>query len=407
MQMKYTDFFKSKTAHDFVAYRRIAVVGSLIVNLLVLFGAAVWPGLNYGVDFAGGTELQLHFKKTVDVSAVREEVSKVGFGEPTVQAYGPASENQFLVRVERVALLTAEKANALHVALEKTFAKEQLSSFHFDPEVGDKLDVRFKQPVDEAVLRAAVAAAGVQPKEVRTMSAREGQDREYTVISQGPGDKIGTALKEKFGADQVEVVRTEYVGPQVGKQLRTDGILAVLYAMGMILVYVGFRFDFRFSPGVIIALIHDAIITMGFFVVSRHEFNLTSITVILTVVGYSVNDTIVVYDRIRENAKKYKGKPLRDLVNISINEMLGRTVLTSGATALSLLGLLIFGVGTIWDFAAAMLVGIISGTYSTWYIASPMTIWLEEHSKAQEDLKAATARAAKSTKATAPEKRPA
>src|SRR3954467_11040534 len=112
MQMKYTDFFKSKTAHDFVAYRRIAVVGSLIVNLLVLFGATVWPGLNYGVDFAGGTELQLHFKKTVDVSAVREEVGRLGFGEPTVQAYGPAAENQFLVRVERIALLTPEKATA-------------------------------------------------------------------------------------------------------------------------------------------------------------------------------------------------------------------------------------------------------------------------------------------------------
>jgi len=174
-------------------------------------------------------------------------------------------------------------------------------------------------------------------------------------------------------------VRTEYVGPQVGKQLRNDGILAVIYAIGMILIYVGFRFDFRFSPGVVIALIHDAIVTLGYFVVTRHEFNLTAVTVILTVVGYSVNDTIVIYDRIRENAKRYKGKPLRDLVNLSINEMLGRTILTSGATALSLLGLIVYGVGTIQDFALAMLVGIISGTYSTWYIASPMTIWLEEH----------------------------
>ena len=407
MQMKYTDFFRAKTQHDFVKYRRIAVVGSIIANLLVLLGATVWPGLNYGVDFAGGTELQLHFQKTVDVSAVREEVTRLGFGEPTVQAYGPARENQFLVRVERVALLTQERAQQLRSVLEKNFAKEQLTAFHFDPEVGDKLDIRFKQPIDENVLRAAVTSAGVQPKEVRTLSAREGQDREYTVITQGPGDKIGTALKEKFGKDQVEVVRTEYVGPQVGKQLRTDGILAVLYAMGMILVYVGFRFDFRFSPGVIIALIHDAIITMGFFVVSRHEFNLTSITVILTVVGYSVNDTIVVYDRIRENAKKYKGKPLRELVNLSINEMIGRTVLTSGATALSLVGLLIFGVGTIWDFAAAMLVGIVSGTYSTWYIASPMTIWLEEHSAQQRQIDAAAAKVAKTIKASNTGARPA
>jgi preprotein translocase subunit SecF len=175
----------------------------------------------------------------------------------------------------------------------------------------------------------------------------------------------------------------------VGKQLKYDGIQAVLYAMVMILIYVGFRFDFRFSPGVVIALIHDAIVTLGYFVVTRHEFNLTSVTVILTVVGYSVNDTIVIYDRIRENAKKHKGMPLRDLINLSINEMLGRTILTSGATALSLLGLIIYGVGTIQDFALAMLVGIISGTYSTWYIASPMTIWLEEHTAQRRAIEAA------------------
>jgi preprotein translocase subunit SecF len=395
MEMKFFELVKSGTTHDFIKYRRIAVVGSLIANLLVLFGATVYPGLNYGVDFAGGTELQVHFKKTVSDVAVREEVAKVGFGEPTVQVYGPPAENQFLVRVERIALLSQEKAAALKASLAKEFEKQQLTSFHFDPEVGDRVDLKFKQPVDEKVLSQAIANAGVQPKDVRTLTAREGQDREYTVIAQGPGDKIGGDLKAKFGNDQVEVVRTEYVGPQVGKQLRTDGILAVLYAMGMILVYVGIRFDFRFSPGVVIALIHDAIITLGFFVVSRHEFNLTSITVILTVVGYSVNDTIVVYDRIRENAKKHKGRALRDLVNLSINEMLGRTILTSGATALSLVGLLIYGVGTIWDFAAAMLVGIISGTYSTWYIASPMTIWLEEHMAQRASIAAASAKASK------------
>jgi len=390
MEVKYFDIFKKTTNFDFVKYRRVAVVASLIANLAVLFGAIVWPKLSYGVDFAGGTELQVKFNKPVEVAQVREEVGRLGFGEPTVQVYGPPAEQQFLVRVERVALLTPERAQALKAELEKDFAKEGLSAFHFDPEVGDKIDAKFKKPVEGAALRAAVKKAGVEPKEVRTLAAREGQEPEYTIITQGPGDKIGSSLKEKFGKDVVEVVRTEYVGPQVGKQLRTDGILAVLYAMGMILVYVGFRFDFRFSPGVIIALVHDAIITLGFFVVSRHEFNLTSITVILTVVGYSVNDTIVVYDRIRENAKKHKGKSLRDMVNLSINEMLGRTILTSGATALSLVGLLIYGVGTIWDFAAGMLVGIVSGTYSTWFIASPMTIWLEEHMAQRATLQAAT-----------------
>jgi preprotein translocase subunit SecF len=390
MQMKYFELIKPGTNHDFVKYRRIAVTASLIVNLLILFGAIVWPKLNYGVDFAGGTELQLKFAKPVEASDVRDEVSKLGFGEPTVQVYGNPAERQFLVRVERIALLTPE--GAAKVKQEVTGAlgsSAELASFHFDPEVGDKLDFGFKKPVDANLLRAGVEKAGVQVKEVRSLTSREGQLQEYTVITQDPGDKIGSALRQRFGQDSVDAGRTEYVGPQVGKQLRNDGILSVLYAMGIILIYVGFRFDFRFSPGVVIALIHDAIVTLGFFVVTRHEFNLTSVTVILTVVGYSVNDTIVIYDRIRENGKRLKGTPLRDLINLSINEMLGRTILTSGATALSLVGLIIYGVGTIQDFALAMLVGIISGTYSTWYIASPMTIWLEEHTAQRRAIEAA------------------
>ena len=389
MEMKYFELIKPGTKHDFVKYRRIAVTISLVVNALILIGALVWPGLNYGVDFAGGTELQIRFNKPVSAADVRDEVSKAGFGEPTVQEYGSKGENQFLVRVERIALLTREAAAKVRDEVARELPQSGLKGFHFDPEVGDKLDFTFKQPVDQAQLKAAVEKAGVQTKEVRVLSAREGQDHEYTVIAQGPGDKIGQLLRERFGNDAVEIVRTEYVGAQVGKQLKYDGIQAILYALVMILIYVGFRFDFRFSPGVVIALIHDAIVTLGYFVVTRHEFNLTSVTVILTVVGYSVNDTIVIYDRIRENAKRRKGMPLRDLINLSINEMLGRTILTSGATALSLVGLIVYGVGTIQDFALAMLVGIISGTYSTWYIASPMTIWLEEHSAQRRAIEAA------------------
>lgn len=389
MEMKFIELVKSDTKIDFVKWRRVAVTASLIVNLLVLLGATVWPGLNYGVDFVGGTELQLKFATAVDVGAIRTEVETLGFGEPAVQEYGPKANNEFLVRVERIALLNKEKAEVAKAAIQADLQASGPTTFHFDPEVGDKLDLGFKQAVDEGALRRAAEKAGLTVKEIRVLSAREGQDREYTIIAQGPGDKISSTLKAKFGGDSVQVVRTEYVGPQVGKQLRLDGIKAVLYAIGMILIYVGFRFDFRFSPGVVMAIVHDAIITLGYFVVSRREFNLTSVTVILTVVGYSVNDTIVVYDRIRENSKKYKGKNLKELVNLAINEMLGRTILTSGATALSLVGLLVFGVGTIFDFSAAMLLGIISGTYSTWYIASPMTIWFEEHLEHSKAVEAA------------------
>ena len=133
-----------------------------------------------------------------------------------------------------------------------------------------------------------------------------------------------------------------------------------------------------------VGLVHDLIVTAGYYLVTRREFNLTSIAVLLTVVGYSVNDTIVIYDRIREDMAKFKGKPFAEVINIAINDTLGRTILTSGTTALSLIGLLIFGVGEIFDFAMAMLVGIVVGVYSTIYIASPLTIWLDERAAAKE-----------------------
>jgi preprotein translocase subunit SecF len=177
--------------------------------------------------------------------------------------------------------------------------------------------------------------------------------------------------------------RIDYVGPQVGKELRNKGIAALLYSMVAILLYVAFRFDLKFAPGAVLAMIHDVIMVAGYYLVTRREFNLTSIAALLTITGYSINDTIVIYDRIREEMAKFRGKPLPDIINIAVNETLSRTILTSGVTALSLVGLLIFGVGEIWDFAMAMLVGIIVGTYSSVYIASPLTIWIDQRAAAR------------------------
>jgi preprotein translocase subunit SecF len=294
-----------------------------------------------------------------------------------VQTYGPDAEHTFLIRVGRIALLTAEDVARVKEAVKAKFPLAGEPAFN--PDVGDKIDFQFQgTPPAVEQLKAAVESAGVRVREVREEAGLSAGTRSYAVMTQGIQDKIERDLSARFGDARPEARRVEYVGPAVGRELRNQGFKAILYAMGLIVVYVGFRFDFRFSPGVIIALVHDAVITLGYFAFSGREFNLTSVAVILTVVGYSVNDTVVVYDRIRENQGKMKGKALGDLVNVSINEVLGRTFLTSFATALSLIGLLVYGVGTIWDFALAMLIGIVSGTYSTWFIAAPMTIWLEE-----------------------------
>jgi preprotein translocase subunit SecF len=379
MQFKTFDIIPHDTKFDFVGKRHIAVTLSLIANAAVILWA-IFHGLNFGVDFAGGTEMEVRFQQTVDPAAIRRGVEDLGFKDASVQTYGPESEHTYLIRVGRIALMSQEDVNRVVEAVRARFPIQ--GTPHFNPDVGDKIDFQFQgTPPTPDQLRAAVQAAGVKVREVREEAGLTAGTRSFAVITEGIQGKISDELNQKFGAAKPEVRRVEYVGPAVGRELRNQGFKAILYAMGLIVVYVGLRFDFRFSPGVIIALLHDAIITLGYFAFSGREFNLTSVAVILTVVGYSVNDTVVVYDRIRENQGRLKGKKLGDLVNLSINEVLGRTFLTSFATALSLIGLLIYGVGTIFDFSAAMLVGIVSGTYSTWFIAAPMTIWLEERAE--------------------------
>ncbi len=376
MQFKTFDILPHGTTFDFVGKRRIAVVLSLIINLTVIaWSLPAVHGLNFGVDFAGGTEMEVKFATAVDPGAIRKSLDEQGFKDASVQTYGPDAENTFLIRVGRIALMGTEDVKRVEDAVRAKFAVKTVA---FNPEIGDKLDFQFEKPVVPAELQAAVEAAGVKVREVREEAGLTAGTRSFAVITQGIREKVEHELTTRFAESKPEVRRVEYVGPAVGRELRNQGFKAVLYAIALIVVYVGLRFDFRFSPGVIIAIIHDAIVTLGYFAFSGREFNLTSIAVILTVVGYSVNDTVVVYDRIRENKAKYQGRGLADLVNLAINETLGRTFLTSFATALSLVGLLIFGVGTIFDFAFAMVLGIVSGTYSTWFIAAPMTIWLEE-----------------------------
>ncbi len=380
MQFKTFDIVPHGTKIDFVGKRRLAVVLSLIANLAVIIWALPWVhGLNYGVDFSGGTEMEVKFGTSVDPGQIRGAIEELNV-DASVQAYGPASENSYLIRVERFSLLTQEKAEAAAAAVQAKFPDVRHS---FNPELGDQIDFEFKQVQDveatKAAIRDALAGTAVGVREVREAGqGLQTGSTAFTVITEGIQDKVRSALETKLKVHEPDVRRVEYVGPAVGRELRTQGFKAIIFAMALIVAYIGLRFDFRFSPGVIIAMLHDAVITFGYYAFSGREFNLTSIAVILTIVGYSVNDTVVIYDRIRENQAKLKGRSLSEIVNVSINETLGRTFLTSFATALSLVGLLVLGVGTIWDFAMAMMVGLVSGTYSTWFIAAPMTIWFED-----------------------------
>jgi len=185
-------------------------------------------------------------------------------------------------------------------------------------------------------------------------------------------------LAQGFGAENFEIRRVEMVGPKVGKDLRRKGMLSVFYAVIFMLIYITWRFEFRFGVGAIIALIHDVAITVGIFSLVNLEISLPIIAAFLTIVGYSINDTIVVYDRIRENRRKNPRDPLTKTINTSINETLSRTILTSATTLLVVLSLFIFGGGVIHNFAFALLIGVIIGTYSSVYIASPVLIFWEK-----------------------------
>ncbi|KFE66592.1 protein translocase subunit SecF [Hyalangium minutum] len=373
---------KHKTNIDFIGKRKIAVYISSLVNLAIIVGIAT-VGFNFGVDFAGGTVVELKFNQPVSAAEVRRRAEDGGLHDVSVQNIGSEEENTFLLRMGGVTQLTEENAEKAKAAIN---ALGTMRNVYPDMANGI-INIRSTTQLTPAAIKQAVENSGTGVQEVRELGASQSGGFDYQVVASGMADKVKAALSKGLSAPDFQERRVDYVGPQVGKQLRNKGVAALVYAMVAILVYVAFRFDFKFGPGALLAMLHDVVMVAGFYLVSRREFNLTAIAALLTIIGYSVNDTIVIYDRIREDMAKYKGKPLPEVINIAVNDTLARTVLTSFVTALSLVGLLIFGVGEIWDFAMAMLVGIIVGTYSSVYIASPLIIWLDERAAAKEGSK--------------------
>jgi preprotein translocase subunit SecF len=285
---------------DFVGKRKLAIIASGIVILLGLISLTINGGPNYGIDFVGGTLVQVEFSQDTDAAKIKDSLATLELGSIVVQRFGD-HPNEFLIRVQE----------------------------------GDK--------------------------------------------SSDLSGKISKTLNAVYGDGAVDLRRVEMVGPQVGKDLRQKGLLSILYAMIGILIYVAWRFELRFAVGAIIALLHDILITLGIFSLTGREIDLPIIAAFLAIIGYSLNDTIVVYDRIRENYGKHQKKGFGSIVNHSINETLSRTILTSGTTLLVVLALFVFGGGVIHNFAFALLIGILVGTYSSIFVASPILIFWEDY----------------------------
>ncbi|TDJ61407.1 MAG: protein translocase subunit SecF [Nitrospina sp.] len=296
------EIFKKETHIDFMGKARMAIMCSGLLILASLASLGIQGGMKFGIDFAGGTLVQLKFESPPNLSDIRDSLKDLGLADSTIQEFG--SPNHILIRVER---------------------------------------------------------------------------------SQGALEEMGTTLKEalakRIDPDTITVERVEMVGPKVGKDLREKAMLSILYAIIGIVIYISWRFEFQYAIAAIIALMHDVMLTMGAFSVMDKEFTLVVVAAFLAIIGYSLNDTIVVFDRIRENWRRRGKASLISVINTSINQTLSRTLLTSGTTLLVVVSLFVLGGEIIHDFAFALLVGVVVGTYSSIFIASVFLVFWESRSK--------------------------
>lgn len=365
---------------DFIGKRRGAAVLSVVVVSISVF-LAVWGTINsdfpmgprYGVDFAGGTLIQLNVGDDIDITKLRSALAVVGMSDDSVQSFG-ASGNEYLVRVETVNFGADGFFDAAAAALKTALGEESWKSFDWTREQSVSMRAVGTQPIDIAVVSAELAKldAGVSVVESKV------EHNAFEITYPGITDKVKAQLGTSLGENNFEVARVEMVGPTVGAELRRNGLMAIFFSLALILVYVAFRFDLSFAPGAVAALGHDVAITIGVFCVLGREFSLPTIGALLTIVGYSLNDTIVVYDRIRENLHRFPRRDLGEVINVSLNETLSRTLLTSVTTMLAVVSLIVLGGPILQDFAIALAVGVLVGTYSSIYVASPMILALQK-----------------------------
>ena len=367
---------------DFIGRSRLWIGMSAVIvgiSLLALPANMVLRGsaLNYGNDFKGGSEVQVEFARNVDPAAVRSALTRHGYGNAEVVRLTDSKRPYFyVVRLGEVSAYSKKQIEQAKKSLAERFKDQQLKRLDFS-EGGDKIYLRFAKPVTSEALGEGLRASGLVSQNIEPFGRPE--DNTYQVTLVGLDREMRNAFEKAMGAGVVkDIPQIESVGAKVGAQLRTDGIKSVLYTLILILFYVALRFNFELAPGAVVALAHDVIIVVGVFAVFYKEFSLQTVAALLTIGGYSINDTIVTFDRIRENATRLRERRLDQMVNTSINETLSRTLLTSMTVLFTMLAVLYFVRGPVREFAFAMTIGLVSGTYSTIFIASPVYLWIHE-----------------------------
>jgi len=371
------ELFKN-TNYDFLGKKWPFIIASLILTAAGLTSLAIHGGPSYGIDFKGGAEMMLKFNQQPPIEQIRAALRKNIKGEISVQQI--AGQNEVLVGTE---IQDEKQLNQSRQQIEDT-----LRTMFADP--SGKLDLNNSSAAQLADrIRGPLLAAGVPMAEqelddvVKNIedyrATKGGILNSFDELSsvKGVTPKLISTLKQECNLGPFTILSAEMVGPKIGADLKAQGLRATLFALAGMLVYIAFRFEWIYGVAAVVAVFHDTIITIGLFSLFHKDISLTVVAALLTLVGYSMNDTIVTFDRIRENLKIVRREKLETIVNLSVNQTLSRTVLTSGLTLLTALSLWWFGGEVLNGFSFALVMGILVGTYSSVYIASPILIFFQ------------------------------
>jgi preprotein translocase subunit SecF len=369
------EFFRNPNI-DFLGKKWYFLAFSLVFSVAGVFSMLFWHGIPYGVDFRGGTLVYVKFAQAPDNNAIRAAMDRAGLHNARIQSYGSPGSNEVLIDVSEQE--TSEQAldrskTQIINALESNApaGKQDLNNTGF---LTIKNYLMQKDPLhlgtDAEQRYTAQAQAIVNYRD----KVKDGVLRSLDELKAAADPAVVASLSDGFFLSNFGVRNVEIVGPQVGAQLRKQALLATAYSLAGMLVYLAFRFEWIYGVAAVVTVFHDTLITVGAFSLLNKEISLTVIAAILTLIGYSNNDTIVVFDRIRENLKLMRREKLSDIVNRSINQTLSRTILTAGLTFLTVLALYLFGGEVLKGFSFALVIGILIGTYSSIAIAAPILV---------------------------------
>jgi preprotein translocase subunit SecF len=368
------------TNFDFLGKKWPFIGASLVLTLAGLGSLAMKGGPTYGIDFKGGALMYLRFNQEPPVDKIRAALAGKVQGEISVQQITGKPEVLVGTEIKDEKELNANR-QVIEDTLRATFASPD-GKLDLNNASSEQVVSRLRDPLLQAGVSLSEQELQDVVKNIEAFRATTGgllSSLDQLSGVQGVTPQILQALKQQAGLGPFTILSADVVGPKIGKDLQTQAILATLYALGGMLVYIAFRFEWIYGVAAVVAVFHDTIITIGLFSIFNKELSLTVVAALLTLVGYSMNDTIVVFDRIRENLHLTRKGSLTDLVNLSVNQTLSRTILTSGLTLLTALSLLLFGGQVLNGFSFALVAGIIVGTYSSIFIASPILVFWQDY----------------------------